>query len=417
MILLLAPEKLLISSTLAAWKNSLPANVTLFTSRGDDAYRQLISSWVPTVFQQVEFFSDYANNDLIELRALQLHRQTAITTIIPMSEADILRAARLREALNIPGQRVENARLFRDKTLMKAHAQAKGVAVPRFTIIKDTLDLLNFIDEVNYPVVIKPIMGRGSLNTFLIRNAEELEQKLNSGFISNTSRYTDLLAEEYIDGDVYHIDGLQTEQTLRVLSVSKYVNNCLDFVNGAYLGSYTLEDQNPLNTKILNFCHDLIGRVFALPKNALMHIEVFVDRNQTIWLCEIACRIGGNGINDEVQLRHNMDIKLSYIQAECGRAFEPQPLLATKPVAGRLLIPPKDGLLLAIPETCLDESVLRYQSRGVIGENYQKMQMSNNEIANFLLVADNETAVEQKITELAAWFYQNSQWQALESGA
>lgn len=410
MILLLAPEKLIVSTSREIWLEAFTGPVSLFTSAGTKSYRSWLSTWQPKPFKQVEFFSDYATNDLIELQAIKLHQQQPITKIIPMAEADILRAAHLRERLNIPGQTVANATLFRDKVKMKQQAQKAGIAMPRFTVISNTLDLLDFIAEVHYPVVIKPILGRGSLNTFLIKDPHDLANKLAQGFISNTGRYTDLLAEEYIDGQIYHIDGLQLRQSIHTLSVSKYVNNCLDFVNGSYLGSYTLADHNPLKVKILNFCQDVLTQAFILPENALIHMEVFVDRQENIKLCEIACRIGGNGINDEVALRHGIDIKMSYIRAESGlpERFSDR---AHDGLAARLLIPPKEGRLLSIPHACEDEQVIRYQARGEAGKFYQKMQMSNDEIANFLLTGKNETEVQQKIQELAAWFYHHTQWQ------
>ncbi len=214
-----------------------------------------------------------------------------------------------------------------------------------------------------------------------------------------------------MDAQIYHIDGLQLNHQMKVMSVSKYINNCLSFVSGSYLGSYTLDKQNPLRSELVSFSAHLLKDVFPLDKNALFHIEVFVDNDKKISLCEIACRIGGNGINDEVRLQQGIDIKMEYIEAECGlinSIKEVQPF--HHPIAGRLLIPPRAGRLLSFPERCDMPGVVKYQFRGKKGSDYKKMQMSNDEIANFLIVSSNENEMCEKISQLSRWFDESVIW-------
>src|SRR3990167_8161144 len=250
MHLLLAPEKVITSTLKETWIKSGSKNMILFTAGDNQSYCDLMQDWNGKIFKHIEFFKNYATNDLIGLRATELAKQYKISRIIPMAEADILRAANLREKLGVEGQSIENAILFRDKIAMKRYAQRYDIAVPKFKCIKDTVDIINFIEEVGYPIVIKPIMGRGSLNTLVIKNELELCDLLNSGLISDTSRYSDLLAEEFIESEIYHLDGLQLNGKVTVMSVAKYINNCLAFFNRAYLGSYTLSSDNHLKNKL-----------------------------------------------------------------------------------------------------------------------------------------------------------------------
>ena len=411
MKLLLAPEKIISSTSESTWLKCGSSDMILFTAGDNKKYRDLMKAWNHKIFKHIECFKNYATNDLISLRTLEIADKYNITSIIPMSEADILRAANLREILGINGQDTKNAILFRDKIAMKDRATLHNIPTPKYKCIKDGTDIAKFIKEVGYPIVIKPILGRGSQSTFIIKNKKDLEIQLNSGFISNTCRRTDLLAEQYIESEIYHLDGLQINNKIRIMSVSKYINNCLSFVNGSFLGSYTLSDENKLKSKLLEFGYKLIKEAFPLPKNSLFHIELFVDRNENILLCEIASRLGGNGINDEVMLQHGIDIKMEFIKAECNITDTETIHTQKANIAARVLIPPKNGKLLSIPNICSLEGVLRYNSRGSIGKRYKTMRMSNDEIANFLLTGENEHDIHKKIDNITSWFYENTEWQ------
>lgn len=407
MNILLAPEKLITSTTKETWDGF--TNIILFTSRSDE-YTKFLGGWPQDIFSHIEMFDQYATNDTIELMLIEYSKKYKISNIIPMTEADVLRAALVKEKLGIDGLSYTQAIKFRDKIVMKEIAKEFGIKIPRFKRIRHTLDLLDFVKEVSYPIIIKPILGRGSLNTICISNEAELRKLLNTGFISNTSRYSDLLAEEYIEAQIYHIDGLQINHKIRTISVSKYVNNCLSFVGGSYLGSYTLDVNNPLRNELIEFSCNLMNAAFVLDKNALFHIEVFIDKNGKISLCEIACRMGGNGINDEVMLQQGNDIKMDFIRAECGIGCDSKTESATYPVSGRLLIPPKEAQLVSIPNTCNIDGVIKYQARGKKGNCYKKMLMSNDEIANFLIAAKDEVEINDKISKLASWFNNQVIW-------
>src|SRR5262245_36347345 len=72
----------------------------------------------------VEYFPNYINNGLVEKRALELHRSYGIHRIVSFGEDDVIRAARLRATLGLPGQDVASAEAYRCKVTMKARLAA-----------------------------------------------------------------------------------------------------------------------------------------------------------------------------------------------------------------------------------------------------------------------------------------------------
>jgi ATP-grasp domain len=407
--LMLASPKLIAQNSPAEWAEVIKTSVVLFTGSEDPQMLQALRA--SGVFSHIETFSSMPSNDLVEKRAIDLHQVWQFKKIISLTEADLLRAARLRETLRLPGQSVRSAQLFRDKFEMKTLALSHGVPVARFSKVCDTLDLLDFINKVGYPVVIKPLSGRGSADTFVIRNDQDLNSKLQDGIFGATNRLPDLLAEEFIEGDMYHIDGLFLRGKKVAINASRYLNDCLSFVNGSAIGSHLLENENPLKARIEDFVENILTRVFPLPEDSIFHVEVFVTPAGNIVLCEVACRVGGNGIQDPTTLLQGIDIKMEYVRSECCDSTHAPLCVNTAKsamIAGRVLIPPQTGLLTKTPTSCPFPWVVKIKLNGKLGRNYHKMERSNDEILNALIVAKTELEFAHRMDQIVAWYYQES---------
>src|SRR5689334_21327315 len=72
-------------------------------------------------FEHVTLVSDYKDVDTIVQQACELHATYRYGRVIGLGEADILPAARVREALGLAGQWNESATAYRDKLAMKVH--------------------------------------------------------------------------------------------------------------------------------------------------------------------------------------------------------------------------------------------------------------------------------------------------------
>ena len=106
-----------------------------------------------SAYRKLEGFDNYEVNGNVERRALELHAELNFTHVVALCEEDLIRAARLRQALGIRfGQSVDSALRFRDKVLMKQVLQAKGIAVPTFAPVDCPLDVINFVKQRGLPV-------------------------------------------------------------------------------------------------------------------------------------------------------------------------------------------------------------------------------------------------------------------------
>jgi formate-dependent phosphoribosylglycinamide formyltransferase (GAR transformylase) len=131
-------------------------------------------------------------------------------------EPGVILAAKLREALKLPGQDVAQATLFRDKDAMKQAVAAAGIRVPKHRRAATPSECHQAAEAIGYPIIIKPIAGAGSADTFRVNSRWELDAVL-----SRIGHHREVNIEEFIEADEYTYD------TICIDGKIVYWNMCL----------------------------------------------------------------------------------------------------------------------------------------------------------------------------------------------
>jgi hypothetical protein len=202
------------------------------------------------------------------LRAVELHQIYHFTYVIALHEFDLIRAARLREYLHIEGQVVSSTLEFRNKWIMKQKLQKKGTSVAPMALIRTGLELDRFIQEQGYPIVVKPVDGAGSIQTYVLHNQEELED-----YLAQTIPLQ-LLAEKYVTGGYFHVDGWVENGEVKLITASQYQNAPLASSQMTYFGSLMLHPQNPLAKRLTTGTKRVL-EILETPKHTTFHAEWF----------------------------------------------------------------------------------------------------------------------------------------------
>jgi ATP-grasp domain len=113
----------------------------------------------------------------------------------------VVLAAKLREQLGVPGMSVEVVRAFRDKELMKQRLEEAGIRVPRHQRARNGGEIRDAVAVVGYPVIVKPVAGAGSADTYRANDEAELEIA-----IERTRHVAEFSIEEFIEGEEYTFD-------------------------------------------------------------------------------------------------------------------------------------------------------------------------------------------------------------------
>lgn len=118
-------------------------------------------------------------------------------------EPGVVLAARMREAFGVAGLRVEQARAFRDKELMKSRLDAAGIRTPHHYRACTAAEVESAIERIGHPVIVKPIDGAGSADTHIIRSADEVGDVLAA-----VQHVPEVSVEEFIEGDEFTYDAI-----------------------------------------------------------------------------------------------------------------------------------------------------------------------------------------------------------------
>ncbi len=229
--------------------------------------------------------------------------------LVSMSEFDIISSAKLREILSIPGMNLESAKAFRDKFYMKEILEKAQIKVPRNKIVESREDILHFAKDFNFPLVLKPRFGASSKGVKILNTYQEIEA---------CEIPEDPEIEEFIEGSVYHTDGLVRDGEIVILKSSEYLNNCYSYLQGNPLGSIMINDQED-NQKIKKFTSKVIKSLGL--KTGAFHLEFFKNQDEITFL-EIGARIGGADVPFLFKEVLKFDIMRQWFRLEVGLAFD-----------------------------------------------------------------------------------------------
>lgn len=109
------------------------------------------------------------------------------------------------------GQEPKSVDIYDDKFLTNELLKSNGIPIPETILIKSE-DLKKAQSLTEFPVVLKPLRGRGSQGVFLINNSDELNKKLKEIFDQNEYGNSVYL-EQYLSGQ---------EITITIMPPGKY---------------------------------------------------------------------------------------------------------------------------------------------------------------------------------------------------
>lgn len=113
------------------------------------------------------------------------------------------RDAKLRQEFHITsGFQPEDMDLVKFKSRMKENYIKAGIPVARYHMVDNFEGCKSFIDEVGYPVIVKPDNGVGASDTHKLKNDEDLVS-----FLEHRMDVTYIM-EEFITGEVQTYDGI-----------------------------------------------------------------------------------------------------------------------------------------------------------------------------------------------------------------
>ena len=240
-----------------------------------------------------------------------LAKTEVIDRIVPLDDFDVETAAALREHLRIPGMGDTTARYFRDKLAMRARARDAGLPVPEFIQVLNHQKLHEFMQRVPAPWVLKPRSLAGSIGVKKISSAEE--------FWSAVDRLGDqqsfYLLEQYVPGDIFHVDTITYEKELLFSIASKYGRPPMDVSHeGDIFTTRTLLQGSP-DEVALRALNKRVLEAFGMVRG-VSHSEFIQGRDGTLYFLETSARVGGAHIADLVEAATGVNLWAEWAKVE-----------------------------------------------------------------------------------------------------
>jgi biotin carboxylase len=227
-------------------------------------------------------------------------------------------AAHLRERFGLPGMSVDTVRGFRDKQLMKERVAAAGLRVPRAERVRTVAEARAAAARMGYPLVLKPIAGAGSADTYRIENDGELESALRQMLhVSEAS------CEEYIDGEEFTFDTVCVGGVPLFMNVAQYLPKPIVARSEEWISPVIVTVRNleqPKLAKGIELGKSVLGALGM--GDGFTHMEWFRKPDGEVVFGEIGCRPGGAHLVDQMNYTCDIDLFREWARAACWGSFE-----------------------------------------------------------------------------------------------
>ncbi len=224
--------------------------------------------------------------------------------------------AKLRTDFNVYGLKNDDMQLIKYKSKMKDVFREAGIPVARGRVVQSLEDAKLLIEEVGYPVCVKPDKGVGAADTYKLKN----ESELNEFFHYKGDK--EYIMEEFIEGNIHTFDGLVDREGKVVFTNSFiYDKGVMDTVTQNLDMYYYCNKKMPDDIKDLGL---KIVKAFDL-KERFFHIEFFRLNDGSLVALEVNVRPPGGLSMDMFNYSYSMDFYYQYARVVAG--LEPEPNL------------------------------------------------------------------------------------------
>lgn len=257
------------------------------------------------------------DEDGVITAVMQWARGKTIDRVICLWEPGVLLAARLREALGTGGMTVEECEPFRDKDLMKKKVAAAGIRTPKHESATTAAGVRAAAKKIGFPVIVKPIAGAGSMDTYRADTAADLDTA-----IGRMGHIGEVNVEEFIDGDEYTFDTICIDGRMVYSNIGYYRPRPLAGRSVEWISPQTL------CLRDMDAPHLAGGREMGRAvldalgmKTGFTHMEWYMKTDGEVVFGEIAVRPPGARTVDLMNYVSDVDLFRGYAEAEVHGRF------------------------------------------------------------------------------------------------
>ena len=278
------------------------------------------SSLSPTVRESLSAYfqaPSLADEGAVISQVHQIARQISFHRIECLWEPFMVLAAKLRETLGVPGMTVAETIPFRDKEIMKRVLDEAGIRTPRHAGSLTAKGVRDAAEHVGFPLIVKPIDGAGSSNTYKISSPAELER-----ILPFFREITEVSVEEFVEGEDMTYDTLCIDGEIRYFNLCVYRPRALIAKENEWVSPQTvaLRDIDDPGLAPGRKMGEAVLKALGF-KTGLTHMEWYRTPSGEAVFGEIAARPPGAHTVDLMNFACDIDLFTGWAEATCHGRF------------------------------------------------------------------------------------------------
>eukprot|EP01120_Amphizonella_sp_Union-15-10_P001564 TRINITY_DN11721_c0_g1_i1.p1 TRINITY_DN11721_c0_g1~~TRINITY_DN11721_c0_g1_i1.p1 ORF type:complete len:404 (-),score=63.47 TRINITY_DN11721_c0_g1_i1:101-1312(-) len=286
---------------------------------GEDLQKNLTEYW------RLYNAEDY--NELKNAVSCLIQRHGKISRVSSHTEYWLRFESRIRTDFGIEdGYIYEEIQEKQQKSVMKDLFRSVGVPVARGKVIENEAEILEFAEEVGYPLCAKPNTGVGANGAFKIKNENDVRE-----FCRRKEK--DYIIEEFIQGKIVTFDGLvDLNGSIVFYSSFELTKNIMEALlehddNSYHIAKTVAPDLYDYGTRIV--------RQFNIRNGEFFHIEFFRKfSDNTLVALEINMRPPGGPTVDMINFAYNIDLYRQWANIVVYNQFTETFVNATNHIVG-----------------------------------------------------------------------------------
>jgi biotin carboxylase len=237
-------------------------------------------------------YRDILITDFRDLKAILNYAKSKNVDAVISDECDYSYFAQavVAENLNLPGPRIREAQIATNKYLQRQKAKENGILIPEFKLVTSVKDIYKFIENENFPIIIKPVDNRGSFGINKVSSKSGIQEAFIDALINSHSRL--VIVEKFIEGIHITVDGYAFKKHgIKSLAVADKKLSSNPNRQVALEIQYPATFNPDIYAQILKtneIANKALGYEFGM-----IHSEYMVTKDDKIYLIESANRGGG----------------------------------------------------------------------------------------------------------------------------
>jgi len=268
------------------------------------------AEWPRDAIDEIRTIARHASDAEIKHAVDAIARTHRIDAIAALDDFDVEMAAMLREHLQVPGVGRTTASRFRDKLAMRMKARSSGIPVPEFSATFNDAQVNEWTARVPAPWVLKPRSSAAAIGIKKVTSHDELWRALDAA----GDQRSHTLLEQFVPGDVYHVDSIIWNGAVVFAVASKYGKPPMEVAHhGGLFITKRLADASDEGRALLDMNLRLQGALGL--QRGVSHSEFIKSANDLVFL-ETSARVGGAFIVDTIEAATGINLWREWARIE-----------------------------------------------------------------------------------------------------